>query len=313
MRALSSSCALALALCLAASASPSTALAGRGGGGRGQGQGQTAVEASAGLDAAAQVSFDSGEYRAAAAQWRRALERLPERQASHLKRSEMLENLVISQRQVFQTEGDREALVAARAAVWTYLDRCKLAYGTRCSAMPGTTEAKALLAGLSESIEAAEAARPRRAPPERGVAIGGKDLARGEGKPLPPRAIPALVGGTIVAAGGVAMILYGATDARFQAAEAAVARLSGGKPITPSTGEEETTTAPSGFDLSPEAKGKLWVGLGASALAIGVGFVVVGAIDLAKHRRLNRRDRERVAAAPMIGPQSAGVAVMGRF
>jgi hypothetical protein len=311
MRALSCPCALALALSLAMSATPQAAAVDRGSGGRGQQQ--SPAEAAAALDAAAQASFDGGDYRAAAKQWKRALERLPERQASHLKRQEMLENLVISQRQVFQAEGDREALVAGRAAVWAYLDRCKLAYGTRCSAMPATAEVKTLLAGLNEAIDAAEAARPARVPPEQGVAVGGKELARGQGTPLPVRVIPSLVGGTIVAAGGAALIIFGATDARFQPTDAAVARLSGGKPIATATEAEEETTTTTGLGLSAEAKGKLWVGLGASALAIGVGFVVIGVIDLAKHRRLNRRERERVAAAPLFGPHSAGLALSGRF
>ena len=261
------------------------------------------------LDAAAQASFDAGEYREAAGLWREALRQEPERPATHLRRAAMVENAVTAYRQVFAREGDRLALLAAREAVAEFLGRCKRAYNLRCDSQPATAEVKALLTGLNEEIAASEVVTPRPAPPEYNVRIGGRPVEAKEGRAaLPPGAVPALVGGTLLAAGGTAMIVVGATDARFQAESTA------GRSLEEEPAAAEMTTTPatgSTLTLTQEMKGKLLLGLGGAALAIGVGFIVVGAIDLAKHQRLNRR--ERLSVAPGIGPQGAGVVVSGRF
>ncbi len=266
------------------------------------------------LDAAAQASFDGGEYRAAAEKWRAALSRLPERPETHLKRSVMLQNAVTAYRQVHKAEGDRLALLSAREVVYEYLRRCKAAHALRCDGIAETRDAKALLAEVNAEIDATEEIRPQRLPPEYNVAVGGRPLADGSGRPpLPSRVVPSIVGGTLLAAGGVSLLLWGMTSPRFEGTAGGdlFERADGDTTGGDTTGGATSTSTVSTLDLTPAMRGKIVAGLGITALAVGVGFIVIGAIDLAKHRRLNRRDR--VAASPVVGPQGAGLVISGRF
>lgn len=266
------------------------------------------------LDVAAQAHFDGGEYRAAAEKWRAALSRLPERQETHLKRSVMLQNTVTAYRQVYKAEGDRLALLSGREVIYEYLRRCKAVHALRCDGIAETRDAKALLTEVNAEVEASEEIRPQRLPPEYNVAVGGRPLADGSDKPpLPSRVVPSIVGGTILAAGGVSLLLWGMTSPRFEGSAGGelLERADGDTTGGDATGGATSTSSVNTLDLTPTMRGKIVAGLGITALAVGVGFIVVGAIDLAKHRRLNRRDR--VAASPAIGPQSAGLVISGRF
>jgi cell division septation protein DedD len=80
-------------------------------------------------------------------------------------------------------------------------------------------------------------------------------------------------------------------------------------PPTPAT-PARTVTA---VDFSPETKGKLLIGVGAFLAAAGIGFAVLGAMALAKHRRINKQRAQRLAVSPSFGRGSAGLAVSGRF
>ena len=279
--------------------------------GEGEAQGEAELSG-AELDASARAAFDSGDYATAAENWSVALEVTPESKSTHMARAVMLENAVIARRQVFAETQDRDALYAAQDTLHAYMRECKRAYDLRCNAHPETDDARALLADVRGAIDASEDSVKRRAPPEHLTAIGGRPLdVTKRHEPVPPWAFVATIGGAAIATGGAYLLYWARTDARFQTTDegTAVARFAE-EDTTGDTGTTSTGTL-SGVTLTDEAKGKLYTGLGVTGIAVGVGFIVLGALRVAKTRRINRR--ENLAVSPALGPGGGGVMVQGRF
>jgi hypothetical protein len=287
--------------------------------GEGEAQGEPEVSG-AELDASARAAFDSGDYATAAESWTLALEVTPESKSTHMARAVMLENAVIARRQVYAETQDRDALFAAQDTLHAYMRECKRAYDLRCNSHPETDDARALLADVRGAIDASEDLVKRRAPPEYLTAIGGRPLdVTKRHEPVPPWAIVATIGGAAVATGGAYLLYWARTETRFQTADegTAVARFAD-EDTTGDTGTDTDTDSGtsstgtlSGVTLTDEAKGKLYTGLGVTGIAVGVGFIVLGALRVAKTRRINRR--ESLAVSPALGPGGGGVLIQGRF
>ena len=104
------------------------------------------------------------------------------------------------------------------------------------------------------------------------------------------------VGGGLVA-GGVASLVYGST---FESH--AQDSIDG----TPYPGEDVDT-----YRQNEISKGRIWMGVGGAAAAIGLAGVVTGAVMLAKGKRSD--GRTAWWAAPILGRQGVGMGVGGRF
>ncbi len=139
-------------------------------------------------------------------------------------------------------------------------------------------------------------------------------------EPPPPPAwiAPAIGGGTARAGGGAALIYYAATADKY----GPIYNREGEDTTTDGTTDDtsgdtdgtDTSTASAGeITLSAETKGKLLIGVGAFLAAAGIGFTVLGAMRLAKHRRINRERAQTLAIVPSFGRHSAGLALTGRF
>ncbi|MEZ4381931.1 MAG: hypothetical protein R3A79_11340 [Nannocystaceae bacterium] len=270
------------------------------------------------LDMSARAAFDRGDYATAAEEWTLALEVTPEGKSTHMARAVMLENAVIARRQVYAETRDRKALFAAQETIHTYMRACKRAYDFRCNSHPETDDARALLADVRGEIDASEDQIARRAPPEHLTAIGGRPLdVTKRNEPVPPWAFVATVGGAAIVTGGAYLFYWARTEPSFQTSDetAVASRFADEDTTTDTDTDTDTSTSStgtlSGVTLSDETKGKLYTGLGVSVMAVGVGFIVLGALRMARTRRYNRR--ESLALSPALGPGGGGVMVQGRF
>ncbi len=242
----------------------------------------------------------------------------PESKATHMDRSVMLINAVSAYKQVYAETQEREALYSGRSAIHAYMRACKSAYDVRCNVHPETDEARALLAEVSELIDNHEEKTLRRGPPEYNTVIGGRPLDVSKRRdPLPRWTLVATIGGIAVIGGGSYLLYWARTEPRFQAADedTAIARFAEDDATDGTTDDgttsDGTTSSTASLTLSDETKGKVFTALGVGGIAVGVGFIVLGALGIRKHRRLNRR--ENIALSPSFGPSGGGMVLQGRF
>jgi len=268
-------------------------------------------------DEQARAAFDGGNYRTAGELWTLALEGTPEGKKTHVDRSVMLINAVNAYKQVYAETNEREALFSGRSTIHAYMRACKSTYDVRCNGYAETDDARALLAEVTELIDKSEDMTLLRAPPEYNTAIGGRplDVAKRH-DPLPAWTLVAAIGGIAVIGGGSYLLYWARTEPRFQTDEStdtAIARFADEDTTTDdgTDGTGTTTTSSSLVPLSDESKGKIYTGLGIGGIAIGVGFIVLGALGIRKHRRINRR--ENIALSPSFGPSGGGMVLQGRF
>ncbi len=272
-------------------------------------------------DEQARAAFDGGNYRTAGELWSLALEVTPEGKKTHMNRSVMLINAVNAYKQVYAETQEREALFSGRSTIHAYMRACKSAYDVRCNGYAETDDARELLAEVTELIDNSEDMTLLRAPPEYNTAIGGRPLDVSKRRdPLPAWTLVATIGGIAVIGGGSYLLYWARTEPRFQTDEStdtAIARFADEDTTTDDgtgTGTDDgtgTTTSTTAATLSDETKGKMYTALGIGGIAAGVGFVVLGALGIRKHRRLNRR--ENIALSPSFGPSGGGMVLRGRF
>ena len=284
----------------------------------------------------ADLEFDAGNYAEAARLYTKALETLSENESNHTTRSVLLTNGITAYEQVYATSHDVDHLRKAQRVMQEYLRACKTKYGTGCERYPETQEARARLQQLNASIEVAVPVRAK-IPPEIGVAPGGKPYDLTVQIPPPPAWIaPAIAGGFLLAGGGAALVFYSATAEKYgpiyeregefgETADPTTADPTTADPTTadpttadptgtdPTTGGTSSGTALSATELTPDAKGKILIGLGAFLAAAGIGIVVLGSMRLAKHRRLNRERARTLAITPTFNRGGGGLALSGRF
>lgn len=289
----------------------------------------------AGLELAAMgdAAFDAENYGEAARLYTKALELLSENETNHVQRSVILANCITSYEQVYATTREVDHLRTAQRILQEYLRACKNKHGTGCDRYIETQEARARLQSVMAEIDIA-APRRNRIPPEIDRAPGGKpfDIAV-KLPPAPSWIAPTMVGGVLVAGGGAALMYYAATDEQYGPiydrafADTADTTTDTGLDTTTDTstdGTVDTTTdgtdtgasggsTVSGLELPPETKGKILIGLGAFLAAAGIGFVILGAMGISKHRRANRRRAQALALSPSFGRGSAGLSLTGRF
>lgn len=273
--------------------------------------------------------FDEGDYAEAARLYTRTLNLLSENDSNHVTRSIVLANGVTAYEYLYATTGDVEMLRRAKLLLQDYLRNCKTKWGTRCDAYSETLEAQSRLKKVMASIDRAAPLRPK-IPPEVDTAPGGKSYDLTVDLPPPPAWIgPAFVGGVLLSAAGSVVIWHGATSDNYgpiverslldtnDTADTADTGLDTGVDTdgtTDTTTDGTTTSSSSGdFELSPDTKGKLIIGLGTFLAVAGVGAVILSAMSLAKHRRINRSRAQQLALVPAVGRGSAGFVLSGRF
>ncbi|MEZ4449795.1 MAG: hypothetical protein R3B09_09955 [Nannocystaceae bacterium] len=281
------------------------------------------------LDARAREAFDAGDYRSAADAWARALGSMEESPATHMTRAVMLQNAIISYKQVYLESQERTVLLDAQQLLRNYLGECKRVYRELCEPQDETAQARVALEEISAKVDETEDLTPKRMPPEYNTVIGGKPVDVTRAKPPVPRPITlALVGGALLAGGGAALVYWGKTNPDFQPVDTDTdssafdledrADTDSGSDSSDSSDSSGGTSGGStssnlqSYTFSGEEKGKLAIGFGAFALAAGVGFLILGSIQLAKHRRINKRE-STLAITPSIGPRGGGMVVQGRF
>ncbi len=265
------------------------------------------------LDASARAAFDSGDFASAGQQWALALEATPEDKQSHIARSVMLINAVNAYKQVYAESRDRDALFSGREVIHAYMRSCKYTYDLRCNSYSETDDARERLAELTALIDESEDLELAPAPPEYNTAIGGRPMdVRRHHEPLPPWTVISAVGGAALIGGGAYLLYWARTEPKFQAeADTAIARFAEGDDTD--TGTDTTTDSDSSttVSLSDETKGKIYTGFGISGIAIGVGFIVLGALGMRRVHRINRK--ENLALRPAIGRDGGGLVLLGRF
>ncbi len=269
-------------------------------------------------------AFDSGDYTSAARLYSKALELLSENESNHMTRSVVLANVVTSYEQLAASTGEVAQLRTAQRLIQEYLRACKSKHGTGCERYPETQEARSRLVAVSKRIDEAAPLR-KKIPPEVDTAPGGKAYDLAVEQPSAPGWIgPAIAGGILLTGGGAALIYYAATAEKYgplypRQGETIDTREgefdTDGAVDTEGVDTEGTDTSgtASTIELSPETRGKLMIGVGAFLAAAGIGFAVLGALRLAKHRRLNRQRAESLTVAPAFGRGSAGLSLSGRF
>ncbi len=275
------------------------------------------------LSVEADAAFDAENYGEAARLYTRALGLLSENETNHIARSVILANCVTAYEQVYAQTREVEHLRTAQRLVQEYLRACKAKHGVGCDRFPETQEARSRVQSLMTAIDTA-APKRLRIPPEVGSAPGGKPFSNAVDVPDAPSWIaPAIAGGIVLAGGGSALIYYAATadkygpiyqrDLEFRdTADTTTDTSTDGSTDTTDTDGSSTSTVTS-VSFSPETKGKLLIGVGAFIAAAGIGFAVLGAMGLAKHRRINRERRSTLAVSPTFGRGGAGLAVSGKF
>lgn len=282
------------------------------------------------LSAQADAAFDAENYGEAARLYTRALDLLSENESNHIARAVVLANGVTSYEQVYAQTREVDHLRTGQRLIQDYLRICKTKYGVGCDRFPETQEARTRLQSVLAAIDTA-APRRIRIPPEIGAAPGGKAFSNDIALPDAPGWIaPAIAGGIVLAGGGSALIYYAATadkygpiyqrDLEFRdTADTTTADATTADTADTSDTSDDSTTGTSStstvtaISFSPETKGKLLIGVGAFLAAAGIGFAVLGAMGLAKHRRLNRQRKSNLAFSPTFGRGSAGLAVSGSF
>ena len=272
---------------------------------------RSSVEAGLELSDQADQAFDAGDYLSAARLYGKALELLSENQTNHMTRSVVLANAVTTHEQLYATNGELNHLRTAQRLLQEYLRACKTKHGTGCERYPETQEARTRLQAVSKRIDEA-VPQIKRIPPELDKAPGGKAYDLAVEQPSPPGWIgPAIAGGILLAGGGAAVIYYAATAEKYGPIYTREGEVDtdGGADTDGADGSVSSTT----IDITPEVKGKLLIGVGAFMAAAGIGFAVLGAMRLAKHRRINRTRAESLAVVPAFGRGSAGLALTGRF
>lgn len=278
----------------------------------------------------ADAAFDAENYGEAARLYTRALELLSENETNHVARAVVLANGVTSYEQVYAQTREVDHLRTAQRLIQDYLRLCKNKHGTGCDRYIETQEARSRLQSVMAAIDTA-APRRMRIPPEIGTAPGGKAFSNQVDLPDAPAWIaPAIAGGIVLAGGGSALIYYAATDDAYgplyqrdlefrDTADTTTdtsdttAGDTADTADTADTSDTSSTSTVTAVSFSPETKGKLLIGVGAFLAAAGIGFAVLGAMGLAKHRRLNRQRKSQLAVSPSFGRGSAGLAVSGRF
>lgn len=272
----------------------------------------------------ADAAFDAENYGEAARLYTRALELLSENETNHVARSVVLANGVTSYEQVYAQTREVDHLRTAQRLLQDYLRICKNKHGTGCDRYVETQEARSRLQSVLAAIDTA-APRRMRIPPEIGAAPGGKQFSNDVALPDAPAWIgPAIAGGILLAGGGSALIYYAATadkygpisqrDLEFRdTADTTTADTTTADTADTADDTSGTTSTVTALTFSPETKGKLLIGIGAFLTAAGIGFAVLGAMGLSKHRRLNRQRRSTLAVSPTFGRGAAGLAVSGRF
>ena len=275
------------------------------------------------LSVEADAAFDAENYGEAARLYTRALGLLSENETNHVARSVILANCVTAYEQVYAQTREVEHLRTAQRLVQEYLRACKGKHGVGCDRYPETQEARSRVQSLMTAIDTA-APRRLRVPPEVGSAPGGKPFSNAVDVPDAPNWIaPAIAGGILLAGGGTALIYYAATDDKYgpiyqrdlefrDTADTTTDTTTDGSTDTTDTDGSSTSTVTT-VSFSPETKGKLLIGVGAFIAAAGIGFAVLGAMGLAKHRRINRERRSTLAVSPTFGRGSAGLALSGKF
>lgn len=108
------------------------------------------------------------------------------------------------------------------------------------------------------------------------------------------RGLALTVTGGVLLAGGAGVAIYGTSFRRD--AQAAVDAVE-------DPGEKEDQ-----FLEDETRKGRIWVGAGVGIAVVGAGLLAWGIVDL-----LAAKKAKNVAAAPLIGPDMAGLALGGRF
>jgi hypothetical protein len=290
------------------------------------------AEVGAELAAMGDAAFDAENYGEAARLYTKALELLSENETNHVQRSVILANCITAYEQVYATSREVDHLKTAQRILQEYLRACKAKHGNGCDRYIETQEARARLQSVMAEIDIA-APKHKKIPPEIDRAPGGKpyDIAV-KLPPAPSWIAPTMVGGVLVAGGGAALMYYAATDDKYGPIyERGLGDTDTGTDTTTDTGTDTTTdtgtdtttdgtdtgatggSTVSGLELPPETKGKLLIGLGAFLAAAGIGFVILGAMGIAKHRRLNRKRAQALAVTPTFGRGSAGLALTGRF
>lgn len=282
------------------------------------------------LSAQADAAFDAENYGEAARLYTRALDLLSENESNHIARAVVLANGVTSYEQVYAQTREVDHLRTGQRLIQDYLRICKNKYGVGCDRFPETQEARTRLQSVLAAIDTA-APKRMRIPPEIGAAPGGKAFSNDIALPDAPGWIaPAIAGGIVLAGGGSALIYYAATadkygpiyqrDLEFRdTADTTTADATTADTADTSDTSDDSTTGTSStstvtaISFSPETKGKLLIGVGAFLAAAGIGFAVLGAMGLAKHRRLNRQRKSNLAFSPTFGRGSAGLAVSGSF
>lgn len=274
------------------------------------------------LSVEADAAFDAENYGEAARLYTRALGLLSENETNHIARSVILANCVTAYEQVYAQTREVDHLRTAQRLVQEYLRACKAKHGVGCDRFPETQEARSRVQSLMTAIDTA-APKRLRIPPEVGSAPGGKPFSNAVDVPDAPNWIaPAIAGGILLAGGGTALIYYAATadkygpiyqrDLEFRdTADTTTDTTTDGSTDTTTDGGSTSTVTTTSF--SPETKGKLLIGVGAFIAAAGIGFAVLGAMGLAKHRRINRERRSTLAVSPTFGRGGAGLAVSGKF
>ena len=270
-------------------------------------------------DVQARAAFDGGNYRTAGELWTLALDETPEGKKTHIDRYVMLINGVNAYKQVYAETNEQEALYSGRSMIHAYMRACKSAYDVRCNGYSETDDARVILAEVQELIDNSEDTKVRRGPPEYNTAVGGRPLDVSQRRdPLPKWTLVATIGGVAVIGGGAYLLYWARTQPRFQTDstdETAIARFAEEDDGTGDTGDTgdtgTTTTSTTAATLSDETKGKMYTTLGIGGIAVGVGFIVLGALGIRKHRRINRR--ENVALSPSLGPCGGGLLLQGRF
>lgn len=282
------------------------------------------------LAAQASENFDAGRYQIAADLWMQAVNILPEQREFRLQRAVMVENAAIALEEVAkQVQDDNTAVERERKLLSRYLETCVDVYGSTCNEFSETIR---LRERLQKSWQMEQALQPTKAEIQRSIelgrTLGGNPVPppRKSPEPVPKTAIAAFVFGFAMMGGGTALIIYGSGDQFLKAnmanqAQASFRRFNlaaEDEPIDDSTDTDNTSGTPSSgttnltptFQLSPKQKGGLMIGAGSFVAAMGIGLVVLGSMQVAKHRRLRRK---YVQLSPHISPVQAGVVLSGRF
>ena len=108
------------------------------------------------------------------------------------------------------------------------------------------------------------------------------------------RGLALTVTGGVLLAGGAGVAVYG-TSFRRDAQKAVDA--------VEDPGEQEEQ-----FLADETRKGRVWIGAGVGVAVVGAGLLAWGIVDL-----LASKKAKKVAAAPLIGPELAGLSIAGRF